>query len=318
MARNSLDGTGWLVEGRDSAVVKRIVRTSVIESDFRPINMTTNVVEIPRIEDMDVEVVPKGGAYGEDQSGADTIKITARKFGKALRIAEEDEDDEKLGNYLEDKKASWGGRFAVKLDNAGLGTTAAENGGTVPFTSLYRTLTTADATTGYVADANYRSGTELTYDALSDLMAVGEEGDYYEDASALWIAHPRVKSLLRGLKDGDGRPLFVPDVVNGNIVDTILGKPVKWTNGAKTSATATSKPAGAGGAKGAEGNPLLAFVNREYAVVGKRSGPESVYIPGKDGLSALTDESILKVRARRAVGFTTPEAHAIFELTKAA
>lgn len=319
MARNNLDGTGWLVEQRDSNVVKRFVQTSAIEATFRRINMTSNSVEIPRIEDMDIDIVAKGAAYGEDTSSADTITIAASKFGKALRIAEEDVDDDKLADFLGEKRLSATSSFAKKLDNAGLGTTAASggSGSTVPFTSLYRALSTADATTGYAANANLDSGATFGYAQLLDLLGTVESSDYFDESAVRFIAHPSFRNVLRGVVDGNQRPLFLTDVVNGNAVNTILGVPITWTNGAKTSAVATTNPTGAGGAKGAAGNPLFFAVNTQHAVVGIRSGLESVVIPGRDGLAGLTDEDILKVRARRAVGYTIPGAHAGFELTSA-
>lgn len=316
MARNDLDGTGWLVEQKDSTLAKSYHHSSVVDAEFRPITMTANSVEIPRIDDMDVEFIPKGGAYPEDQSSADTMHITARKIGGALRIAEEDVEDDQLANYLEEKKASAGSSFAKKVDNAGLGTIGASNGLTVPYTSLYRTLTTADATTGYAANANYRSGTTFDYDDLSELLEVIESSDYYNEANVVAIAHPRFRRIFRDAKDGQGRPIFLSDYVNGAQVDKILNVPIKYTTGAKTSTVAQTNVTGAGGVAGTAGNPLFGLVQKELAVVGRRKALESVLIPGRDGLSALTDEDILKVRARVAVGYTVPEAHALFELTK--
>lgn len=319
MARNDIDATGWLVEDKDSTVVKAYTHTSAWEKVARPITMTANVVEIPRIEDMDVDVIPKGGAYGEETSDADVISIRARKFGKALRIAEEDVEDKKLADYLSLKKASAGSSFAKKFDNAAIGVNAVENGTTVPFTSLYKALTTADATTGYTANANHRGAlvAAFTYDALNELISLAEDSDYYDESQVSIVAHPTFRRLLRGLKDTQGRPLFLNDVIGGRSVNTILGLPIEWSNGAKVSATAQTKVTGAGGVKGTTGNPLLAVVNKAAAIVGNRKPFESVVIPGRDGTSALTDEDILKVRARKAAGVTMPQAHAVFELLAA-
>lgn len=319
MARNDIDGTGWLVEDKDSQVVKAFAHTSAWERAARPINMTANTVEIPRIEDMDVDVIPKGSAYGEDESSADTVTIAAKKFGKALRIAEEDVDDKKLADYLDLKKQSASSSFAKKFDNAAIGTSAAANGTTVPFTSLYRALTTADASTGYTANANVLTGAlaDFDYDGLNDLIALAESSDYFDETQISAIAHPSFRRVLRSLKDGQNRPLFLTDIVGGRAVDRVLGVPILWSNGAKVSATAQTAVTGAGGAKGTQGNPLFAIVNKALAVVGNRTPFESVLIPGRDGLAGLTDEDILKVRTRKAAGVTMPQAHALFELTSA-
>lgn len=320
MARNVLDGTGWLVEQRDSNVVKAFKRTSVVEAEFRTINMTANTVEIPRIEDMDVEFIAKGAAYPEDQSSADVMQITARKIGGALRIAEEDVEDDKLANYLDLKKDSAGSSFAKKVDNAALGTTAAASGVTVPFTSVYRALTTEDATTDYVANANHRSveTSDLGIDDVEGLLGIIEDGDYFNDDDLVWIAHPSFRNRFRSsasFKDTTGRSyLFTDLTTGGKRIDRILDIPIRYTRGAKTSATPQTNPGGAGGAKGAAGNPLLFLIQKNAAVFGVRKRFESVLIPGRDGTSALTDEDILKVRARIAAGVTIPGAHAVLEV----
>jgi HK97 family phage major capsid protein len=325
MARNDIDATGWLVEDKDSDVVKAFAHTSAWEKATRPISMNANTVRIPRIEDMDVDVIPKGSAYGEDASTADTVPISAAKFGKALRIAEEDVDDNKLADYLELKKQSAASSFAKKFDNAAIGTSAADNNTTVPFTSLYRALTTADATTGYTANANVLTsvgaGGVITYDLLSQLLSIAEGSAFYDETNMSIIAHPAFKGALRLLKDGQNRPLFYSDVNGQSVIDRLFGIQVFWSNGARVTATAMTVPTGSGiapsGVKGTAGNPLLALVNKPYAVTGNRTPFESVLIPGRDGLAGLTDEDILKVRTRKAAGVTNPKAHAVLELVTA-
>lgn len=319
MARNVLDGTGWLVEQRDGNVVKAFARTSVVEAEFRTINMTANTVEIPRIEDMDVEFIAKGAAYPEDQSSADVMSITARKIGGALRIAEEDVEDEKLGNYVDEKKTSAGSSFAKKVDNAALGTNAAASGVTVPFTSIYRSLITADPATNYVADANVTTSTVSAFgiDDAEGLLGIIEDGDYFNDDDLVWIAHPSFRARFRSsaFKDTTGRSLLFTDLTTeGKRIDRLLDIPIRYTRGAKVSTTPQTNPGGAGGAKGTAGNPLLFLVQKNAAVFGRRKAFESAYISGRDGLSALTDEDILKVRARIATGATVPGAHAVHEL----
>lgn len=321
MARNVIDGTGWLVEGKDSSVVRAFSHTSAWERAARPLSMTANSVRIPRIADMGVAVIPKGAAYPEDASVADTVLVSAVKIGQALRIAEEDVEDDKLADYIELKKQSAGSSFAKLYDNAAIGTSAASNGTTVPFTSLYRALTTADATTGYTANANVLTANAAAlntgsggYDTLNSLLALAEVSPFYDETAMSFIAHPRFRTILRGLKDSTGRPLLYSDIVNGTSVDRVLGVPIFYSVGAAVTATATSAPAVGAGVKGTAGNALLALVHRGASVDGTRKAFESVYIPGRDGLSALTDEDILKVRARKAAGVTTPVPHAVFEL----
>lgn len=320
MARNVLDGTGWLVEQRDSNVVKAFRRTSVWERVARPINMTANVVEVPRIQDMDVEFIAKGAAYPEDASSADLVAITAKKIGSVLRIAEEDVEDDKLADYVDLKKTSAGSSFAKKYDNAALGVNAAVNGVIVPFTSAYKALTTADATTGYAANANVVTVNaagllgNAGFLTLSNLLGKLEDGDYFDEGDLAWVANPAFRSTLRNLQDLNGQPLFATDYINQREVQRLFGLPTYYTRGAKVTATPMTNPTGAGGVKGTTGNPLLFLIQKSAAVTGTRKAFESVYIPGRNGTSALTDEDLLKVRARKAAGVTVPGAHAVLEL----
>lgn len=316
MARNTLEA--WLPEQPSSEVIQRLGQTSVAESSFKAEPMSGATKSIPRSAGMGVEVIAKGGAYGEDTSTNDEVMLTVRKFGKALRIAEEDIDDN-IADVLTAKKTDWATSFAIAFDNSVLGVTIAENGTTAPFTSIYRALTVANAATGYTANANViTTAGALTYDKISDLASIVEGGGFHDTSRALFIAHPTVLGLVRKLKNSNGDPLFVQNPRQGE-PDTLFGYPVKWSNGAVTTAavSATQSVVVGGGAKGAPGNALLLFVNTDFVRVGKRSGPESVVIDGRSGLSALTDETILKVRARRAFVLAHEKAAAILEVTNA-
>lgn len=313
MARQTYEA--WLPEERDSRVLGAIRSTSAIETLARRIPMNTDSKTFPRSGGVTVDVIPKGTAYGEDTSPNDEITMVAKKFGRAIRIAEEDIDDIIAIDLLQQKKLDWASAYARHIDNAALGTTAAVGAG-VPFTSVYRAITTADAFTGYVANANRMTSTDaaLDYDDFSNFLALSEGSDYFDESTLTWIGHPFWKSRLRGLKDTTQRPLWVEGLAG--TPDTVFGYRVRWTVGAKTTAAATSQPPAtptAASAAGAPGNPLLFAVNPDHLMLGVRSGPESVVIPGRDGVSALTDETILKMRARR--GFTTafPNGLAVLE-----
>lgn len=316
MARNTMEA--WLRDEQGSDVIQRIEYNSVAESIFRSVPMNGATKTEPRMADMSVAVVAKGSAYGEDTAANDEVLLTAIKFGTALRIAEEDIDDE-IANIIEAKKLSWASNFGVLLDNAAIGTSAAANGTTVPFTSIYKAITTADAAVGYTANANYMSAVAaVTYDNLSDL-ASKVEGSGYGAPGNIYIAHPVFKGAIRKLKDDQGRPIFEPSPREGS-PDTLFGYPIHWSQGAVVSATASSTQAATlvgAGVKGTAGNPVIVFGNPDFALVGKRSGVESVVIDGRDGLSALTDETILKVRARRAFVLGNVKAFAALEVVTA-
>lgn len=312
MARNTMEA--WLPEEDDSEVIQRVNQTSAAESLFRRVPMGSNVKNHPRSAGVGVSAIEKGGAYGEDESANDAVTLTARKLGRAIRIAEEDLDDT-LANVIAAKQLDWATSYGKFVDNAVLAVTAAENGTTVPFTSVYRALQTTVADLDYTAGDNYvQTGTGGTgdpvppsYDDLSGALGLLEGGDYFDVSNIAVIAHPSFRGFLRGVKDTQNMPVFVQGLAG--TPDTIFGHPVSWSLGAKTHATATDAPTG---------NPLAIFVNRDYALLGVRSGPESIFIDGRSGVSALTDEALLKMRARRAFAVGHPKAFSILEVTNAA
>jgi HK97 family phage major capsid protein len=296
MARQTYEA--WLPEEKTSQVIGKIRATSAIESIAKRVPMSSDSKTFPRSGTVTVDVIPKGTAYGEDVSPNDEVTMVAKKLGRAVRIAEEDIDDTII-DVINEKKLDWASAYARYLDNACLGVNAAIGAG-VPFTSVYRAVTQADAFSGYVANANRQTSNDPGYDELSEFLAAAEGNDYFDEASLVMIAHPYWKSILRGMKDTAGRPLWVEGLAG--TPDTIFGYRVRWTVGAKVTATATSTPAATPtttSAAGAAGNPLLIAANPDFLMLGVRSGPESVVIPGRDGVSALTDETILKMRARR-------------------
>lgn len=316
MARNTMEA--WLRDEQGSDIIRRIEYYSVAESRFRSVPMSGTTKSEPRMADMSVAVVPKGSAYGEDTASNDEVLLTAIKFGSALRIAEEDIDDQ-IANIIEAKKLSWASSFGVLFDNAVLGTSAAGNGATVPFTSIYRAITTVDAAVGYTANANYNSVVAaVTYNALSDL-ASDIEGSGFGAPGNVYVAHPVFKGAIRKLKNSQDDPIFTASPRQGD-PDTLFGYPILWSQGAVVSATASASQAATlvgQGVKGTAGNPLIFFGNPDLALVGKRSGIESVVIDGRDGLSALTDETLLKVRARRAFALGNVKAWAVLEIVTA-
>lgn len=385
MARATFEG--WLPEEKSSEVITKVSQNSAIETLARSLPMKSSTKSFPRSGGVDVEMIAKGGIYGEDVSANDEITLTAKKFGKAVRIAEEDLDDS-AADILTTKKSDWATSYAKFIDNATLAVTAAVGAG-VPFVSVYRAVRTADASVGYTADDNYFAAGEfldntvtltdagdlittpvphglaigdsvifgaittttgitagvryyvltvpssttftvsatkngatlalttngsaagvqtgaqrVSYDNLSDALGLIEESDYFDEGRIVAIAHPSFKAAIRRIKDDNGDPIFVSNPREGS-ASTLFGYPLKWSLGARTSSVATSTPSG---------NPLLIFANRDLLYLGKRSGPESVVIDGRDGLSALTDETILKMRARRAFALAQPSAAVVYEL----
>lgn len=310
MARANVDA--WIPEERGSAVLARVNANSGIEALARREPMRTDTKTVPRSGNIDVDVIPKGGAYGEDASVSDEVVLKARKFGTAIRLAEEDIADLRDGgaaNVVAIKQADWATAYARKLDNACLGVTTAENGTTVPFTSVYASIMAADAGLGYTAGANRvatAAGAAVSYDNLSAVLGLAEGGDFFDPSKVVVIAHPSFMGVLRGVKDAQGSPVFVQGLAG--TPNTLFGYSIAFSAGARTSAVATSAPTG---------NPLLVVANRDALVLGVRSGPESFSISGDTGLSALTDEAIIKMRSRRGFALGHPRAAAVLEVVPA-
>lgn len=301
MARNTYEA--WIPEEDSSEVIQRVDQMSAVEALASPEPMSSNTKSIPRSAGVGVGVVDKGGAYSEDTSTNDDIVLTATKLGKAIRIAEEDIDDS-LANILATKQRDWATSYAKLLDNACLAVSAAPGAG-VPFASVYYTLTQTNASLGYTANDNVTTAasTGVTYDNLSDVLGDAEGGDYFDLSRMVVIAHPSFRGTLRGIKDDQKQPIFVQGQQGDRgTPDTLFDLPVRWSLGCRVSATATDAPSG---------KPVLIVANQDYLRLGRRSGPESIFIDGRDGLSALTDESILKMRARRAFVLGHPKAAAI-------
>lgn len=306
MARENLDA--WIPEERGSAVLTTISANSAVEALGRPEPMASDTKEVPRVGDVDVTVTPKGTAYTENSSTDDVVTLRARKFTGLLRIADEDLQDIPE-NVIALKQTAWASAYAKGFDNACLGVTAAENGTTVPFTSVYRTLSQADAALGYTANANIvktAAGAAVSYDNLSAVLSLVENGDFYGDLVV--VAHPSFKGRFRGIKNDNGNPIFVQGLGDAG-QDMLFGLPVAWSQGARTSATFTAAPTG---------NPILVVANRDLLIKGVRSGPEFAAVNGFTGASALTDEALVKARSRRGFALGHPGGAAILEAVAAA
>jgi HK97 family phage major capsid protein len=301
VARNTYEA--WIPEEDSSEVIQRVNQMSAVEAFASPEPMSSNTKSIPRSAGVGVAVVDKGGAYSEDTSTNDDVVLTAKKLGKAIRIAEEDIDDS-LANIISTKQRDWATSYAKLLDNATLAVSAAPGAG-VPFSSVYYTLTQTDAALGYTANDNVTTAASggVTYDDLSLVLGDVEGGDYFDLSRMVVIGHPSYRGTLRTIKDDQNQPIFVRGQQgDAGSPDTLFDLPVHWSLGCRVSATATDAPTG---------KPLLIVANADFLRLGRRSGPESIFIDGRDGLSALTDESILKMRARRAFALGHPKAAAV-------
>jgi HK97 family phage major capsid protein len=312
MARETFED--WIpIEGGDTAI-QALARASVTERLGRPEPMASDTKWVPRSGNFAIAAVAKGAAYGETAGTNDYVELIARKAGGAIRIAEEDLLDSPV-NLLATKRVDAARNMAIFFDNATLGTSAAQNGTTILYDSVYRRVRTNDTNVGYTADANYVSGS-ATYTNLSNTLAKIEDSIWYDDSQLFVAASPVFKSVFRNIVDGQGRPIFVPNGggTQSEPRDLLFGIPVEWTMGGRVSATNSAAPTG---------NPLLIVGNRDLLIRGMAkltpqiasSNPGFALQRAGNGVGFLTDEALMKTAMRRGFAVGAPNAFAVFEKT---
>lgn len=303
----------WIPEEYDSDVLRAVNENSVIEMIARRYPMSSDTKQIPRSGGTSVSVVPKGGTYGQSTHDADAVVLVAVKFGDVQSVNYEDLQDPYV-NVIQQIQLDWARSYALTLDNAALAVTGEANGSTRPFNSVYFSVRNSNSKTNYVADSNYVASASggPSYDDLNEVLGRVEQSDYFSEANIRVLAHPAFRQTLRGIKDNEGRPIFIETTVTGlagaEARATLFGHQIMWSLGARTSAEATDAP---------EGNPLLIIANTNFLALGVRSGPESATSGVDEGIGFLTDTAALKIRSRRAFAVTQENAVAVLEDTSA-
>lgn len=286
----------WIPIEWDDNVVTRVQMDSAVERYARPHTMGSATKRVLRSSGLSVNV---GTTYTADASTNDYVTLTARKFNSLFVVDEDDlADADSVIDTIQTKGMDWAISYADTFDNACLAVSGAENGSTVPFTSVYKALRTTNAATGYTADANYltwdddnvsysasASGLSL-YEKLSATFRKVETGKYWSMADQLVIAAPGWRDALRNCLDSQGRPIFLQGT--DGTPDTLFNAPIAWSRGCKVSATNTQSPAG---------NDLLVFCNRGFLKRGDRSNGE--ILVDKARAQDTTDDTAVKIRVRK-------------------
>lgn len=309
--------TTWIPIEYDSNVVQRVLTESVIESQARRVIMNSKTKSIPRSAGI---AVTAGTTYVSDTSTNDDVTLTARRFIARVTVDEDDLADANTRlDVLGTKALDWAISYADVFDNACLAVTGTENGTTVPFTSVYKTIRTTDSGASYTADTNYTTwdddlisvpttpaGTSL-YEKLSYVFKLVETSKYWNNPDMIVIAAPGWRDALRLVVDAQGRPIFEPGGRGSNLPgngtpDTVFQTPIYWSRGCKTSPTNSGSPTG---------NDLLIYANRRLLARGDRSGPETL----TDDARAQddTDDYAMKFRVRRAFKVTHPAGVSVLE-----
>lgn len=284
---------GWIPVDYASDVLLKDVQTSVVEQVGRIERMTTDQRKVLRFADSGVDVVAEGAEIPVNDPDLDFVLLDAVKFANRYAFSSEDTEDA-IVDAAAKARASWLSNFAIKFDNACLGTTAVAGTG-VPFNSVY-----------YEVEEN-GAGVDATAGALTyeDLASVFSDLETNRNGELVAVAHPALKMTLRSLKDAAGNLVVDVDARLGAGVPTLFGHELKWSHGAKTNATASDAPTG---------NPLLIVANKSNFIVGTRSGPESQF---SSEAQWANDNVELKMRARRAFILADATAARVIEITSA-
>lgn len=300
----------WIPIEWDSDVIQRVQMDSAVERFGYPVPMKSATKRVLRSAGL---TVTAGTTYTADSSTNDYITLTARRFISQFVVDEDDlADAESIVDVLNTKGMDWAISYSDSFDNACLAVSAAENGTTVPFTSVYKALRTTNSATSYTADDNYLSwdddkiaiastpdGTSL-YEKLSTLLKKVETGQFWSLADSLVIAAPGWRDALRLATDAQGRPIFIQGVAG--TPDTLFNIPIHWSRGCKVSATMSGAPTG---------NDVLIFMNRQYMKRGDRTSPESLIDQARAQDS--TDDTAAKFRVRRGFGVAHEKAFSVLE-----
>lgn len=308
MARETFED--WIPVETGDVAIQALMQTSAVASLASVERMASDTKQIPRSGEFAIGAVAKGAAYGETSGTNDYVELIARKVGGVLRVAEEDLMDS-AADILETKRAGAARNMAKFFDNATLGTSAASNGTSILYTSVYRAVRTNDSATGYTADTNYVGGS-ATYANLSATLGKIETGDFWSEGDTVIVAHPAFRQALRGVLDTQNRPIFFDG--QGTTPDTLFGHRIRWSLGARVSAVNTASPTG---------NPLLIIGNWSFAFQGlaklaphiANANPGFMLQRAASGVGFLTDEALMKAAMRRAFVLGFPAAFAVFEKT---
>ncbi|MEC3974742.1 phage major capsid protein [Amycolatopsis sp. H20-H5] len=298
-------GAGWIPIETNPEVIQKVKQASAVERFGHHVPMGSNTKYTPRSGGVHLARWAKSTSAPADTTGNDSVLLNSDKIGGKVTIAEEDMSDS-LASITKTKSVDAGTSYGKLFDNVCLGITVAKAVSGWGFDSLYYLLTQADTTTGYVANSNLTlAGTGgITYDGLSDALSLYEQGDFFDPAETVAIAHPSFAGTLRKIKSSTGEPIFNEsssgDAGGGQSGGLkAFGYDLQWSLGAKTSATGSDSPTG---------SPFVVFGNRQFLQVGDRNPLAVNFQDSTNGIGVDTDENVLYFRARKAFAPGAPGA----------
>lgn len=293
----------WLPITTDGSqvIVPNLERSAVMDVLRTPVNMTgTDVLQVPTLNGADVHL---GETLTEDTNDGDKVTMYARTFNGKQSLSEREVEiirangDDAFKRYDD----QWMSNFHVAFDNASLGTSAARSTTDSvgrPYDSVYYSVKTNAASMYSASGLTYATGNT----AVSRL-----ESSRFGGNNIVIFAHPGVKGLLRGLVDGQQRPIFIECNTGRVLDDTLFGYPVVWTRGAVVTASMEQATNG-----GAVGNKLLIAANPNYLVWGEGAVPAHRVIPASINPNAFAH--VLQHRAVEGFVITNPNAASVLEI----
>lgn len=306
------DFSAWQPIEWDNQVIQREVQASAIYESARQMPMGSNLKEIPRFTNA---MVGGGSQLTEDTNNGDTIPMYSYQFNGKETLDEAQMEDS-VADEVQAVTFEWLNSFHMSYDNACLGVSAARSGTVTayqPYTSVYNAVRNNDSDVGYVANTNYtKTGSGgLTYDFANTALGLVENTKFWNPANGCIYIHSSLKKSIRGIKDGDGRPIFVESssgFPGGGMVPQyqMFGVPAYFTFGAVVTNDFTSFQ------NGITGNPLIIFANRRHVVRGPRIEPQAQFINANINIAAL--EHTMQFRARQGFAATVPQAFSVLEV----
>jgi HK97 family phage major capsid protein len=305
MAAVTFTGAGWIPIETNPEVIQKVKQTSAVEQFGNHVPMGSNTKYTPRSGGVHLARWAKSTSAPADSTGNDSVLLNSDKIGGKVTVAEEDMSDS-IASVAKTKSMDAATSYAKLFDNVSLGITGAKSGSGWGFDSLYYILTQNDTVTGYTGNSNLTlAGTGgITYAGLSNALGLYEQGDFFDPAETVVIAHPMFASLLRGIVDANGRPIF-NESSNGTAGGgqggdlSVFNYELQWSLGSRTSNLGSDTPTG---------NPFITFGNRQYLQVGDRLPLGVNFQDTETGIGVDTDENVLYFRARKAFAAGAPGA----------
>lgn len=303
------DFSAWTPIIWTDEVAQREVQGSAIIQYGRPRPMTSNQMEIPRFVNADVG---GGSQLVEDTNAGDVVDMFSYQYNGKFTLDEAQVEDNPA-NEVESVSYEWLNSLHVSYDNACLGVSANRSATATnyqPYKSAYYVVRNNDTDMGYVADTNYtKTGSGgLTYDYANTGLGLVEATKFWNPMNAIAIMHPTLKRSIRGIKDSQGRPIFVESsngTAGGGVGPQyeLFGIPVAFSFGAQVSSSFKMTSVG---------NPLIIFASRRHMRYGPRIEPQAKFISADINANAL--EHTLQTRARLGFCATVPQAFSVVEV----